>query len=141
MSENLLKLFLQTNPVASEAGAVMRVMLLFQEIEEAHGTERARGFFKRWAAPPGKNEINRLKGWRILERLDRMRPRNKSQLAREIVAENLALPLGEQLTPRPRPSYATVYDFIRTLERERTAAMALGTWDGPVDLTIHEDDL
>jgi hypothetical protein len=136
MSENLKKLFLQLNPVSTKSGAAMRVTDLFYEIEAAHGSEAARLMFERWAKEPTPAEIIKLKGWRILERydllpLDEKGRKNKAQLAREIVVENEALPDDEQVTPRRRPTFPTVYAYIGTLLRERRDAMEAGTWDGP----------
>jgi hypothetical protein len=131
MSEKLWRLFLQENPVETKSGAAMRVMELFYQIEEAHGTEQARLLFERWATRPSQSEQNKLKRWRIIERYDAMQIKNQAQLAREIVEANEKLPEDEQLTPSFRPSYPTVYDYIRTLLRERREAVKAGTWDGP----------
>ncbi|WP_316196852.1 hypothetical protein [Bradyrhizobium sp. SZCCHNS3053] len=139
MSEKLLHMFLQANPIETEVGAAMRVMMLFNEIEKVHGAECAKALFERWALKPSQREINKLKGWKILERLDRMTPPNKAKLAREIVEENMSLPDDQQVTPRLRPTYSSLYDYIRTLERERKEGIADGTWRGPRPLPDWSD--
>jgi len=132
MSENLKKLFLQQNPIETKSGAAMRIMDLFDEIEATHGTEQARRLFEKWGKEPTPAELIKLKGWRALERYDQMPGRkNKAELTRQIIAENETLPDDEQLTPRRRPTFPTVYHWLGELLRERSAAMKAGTWDGP----------
>ncbi|MCA1514543.1 hypothetical protein N2605_16305 [Bradyrhizobium yuanmingense] len=132
MSENLKKLFLQSNPTTTKTGAAMRVSFLFHEIEEAHGLDVARAMFEKWAKPTTQNELNKLKGWRLIERYDDMLEPNVRELARQIEAENAKLPDDEQLTPRRKPSRETIEAYIRELLRERRKAIEAGTWDGPV---------
>jgi hypothetical protein len=137
MRDKLWQLVLRTNPVETKSGAAMRVADLFYQIEEAHGTEEARRLFDRWAKTPSQSEINKLKGWRILERYDELKigssgRKNKAQLAREIYADNERLPTDQQVTPRPRPTLQAIDHYIRDLIREREKAMKAGTWDGPI---------
>jgi hypothetical protein len=155
MSENLKKLYLQVNPITTKTGAAMRVMFLFHEIEEAHGTDEARRMFENWAKPPTANEINKLKGWRLIERYDAMKDKNVRELARQIEAQNASLPDDEQLTPRRKPSRETIEAYLRELLRQRRDEMTSGTWDGPKpddwnrfrgpidigDIVFKEDDL
>ncbi|MGJ4908857.1 hypothetical protein [Bradyrhizobium sp. HKCCYLS2033] len=129
MSSNLLQD--KYHPVESKSGAAIRVMKLFAEIERAHGTEEARRMFEQWAKKPTKNEIIKLKGWRLIERYDHMSEPNVRALARQVATENAALPEHEQLTPRFRPSVQTIESYLRELLRERRNGMQDGTWDGP----------
>lgn len=132
MSENLRKLFLQANPVTSKSGAAFRVSFLFEEIAEAHGIEAAREMFETWAKPPTQSDINRLKGWRLIERYDTMEVGNVRALSRQIHDENSKLGADEQLTPRFRPTRETIEAYLRELLRDRRKAARDGTWTGPL---------
>ena len=132
MSEKLLKLFLMDNPIATKTGATVRVSMLFNEIESLHGKKAAQQIFDKWGTPKSKRELNERKGWRLLERLDWMPEPNIAEFARQIEAENAALPDDDQLTPRRRPTLATIDHYLRELIRQRRVAIEAGTWDGPV---------
>lgn len=147
MSENLKKLYLQYNPITTKTGAAARVSFLFSEIEEAHGLDEARRMFAEWATSPTASEINKLKGWRLIERYDDMLEPNVRELARQVEADNAKLSDDEQLTPRRKPSRETIEAYLRGLLRDRREAMAADTWDGPTPddaawrRPLTEDDL
>jgi hypothetical protein len=129
MSEKLLQD--KYHPIESKSGAATRVMKLFWEVEKHHGTDEARRIFERWARHPTQAEINKLKGWKLIERYDDMDDQNVRELARQIEAANAKLPNDQQLTPRPRPTRETIEAYLRELLRQRRDGIKDGTWDGP----------
>jgi hypothetical protein len=129
MSRNLLKLF--SGEINTTRGARLRILRLFYEIEDHHGTDETRRLFAERAKPPTKRELAERKEHALLSRYDRMPVPNVMQLAREVAAENKALPADEQLTPRGSTSEATITCYIRGLLKERKQAIAEGTWSGP----------
>jgi hypothetical protein len=129
MSRNLLKLF--PGDIRTAHGARLRILRLFYEIEDHHGTDETRRLFAERTKKPSKRELAERKEHLLLQRFDAMPVPNVMELARDIVAENKTLPPDEQLTPRGSTSEATITHYIRELLRKRKAAIADGTWAGP----------
>jgi hypothetical protein len=129
MSYNLVKLI--GGPIETIEGAQRLAVRLFLEIAHHHGDMEARRIFAARGKEPTPTEINELKGWNILRLYDLMPQKNKAELARQIIAANEKLPDTEQLTPRRRPTFPTVYHYIGELLRERKDAIAAGSWKGP----------
>ena len=129
MSENLI--MLSINDVTTIDGACMEAQKLFMHLEKHHGADEARKIFREWGKKLTKNRINELKAWALLRRYDAMERPNVSELARQVVAENAALPEDNQLTPRFRPTLPTVDKYLRLLLTKRGEGLKNGTWEGP----------
>jgi hypothetical protein len=106
---------------------------LLERLVAVHGRVEAHRLLALCGGPQEKNDINRMKGWALLERYDAMPVKNVRGLARQIYDENAKLPDDNQLTPRPKPTLPTIESYLRELLRQRREECEAGTWRGPVD--------
>ncbi|WP_213740952.1 hypothetical protein [Bradyrhizobium sp. dw_411] len=104
---------------------------LFRQIEKHHGRQAARRIFAKWGEEPSQRRRNEIKSLSLLDRLDMMNPPNMALLAREVAAENEALPTKDRRGPGKSSIASTVEHYIRTLVRKRRDGIKAGTWTGP----------
>jgi hypothetical protein len=131
--ENHLNSLMRSNTFQTGAGVGLILIGLLDRLIAVHGRVEAHRLLAAYAGPQEKNDINRLKGWALLERFDAMPVKNVRGLSRQIYEENAKLAEDKRLTPRPRPELTAIEAYLRELLRQRREECQAGTWQGPID--------
>jgi hypothetical protein len=89
---------------------------LFDNIREQLGVEEARRIFLKFGKDPSPTKLKKIKNAGVLDRYDMMKPRpNIAELARQMFAENQALPSGQRSTT----TLTSIEKHITRLKDER----------------------
>jgi hypothetical protein len=114
------------HPIETAFGAQLRIRYLFHQVEQRHGIEAARKFFRE--AAPSLRQEKLWRGYEILARLDRMKPKPMPwKLAGDMIAETG----HDRHGPDGEDRQATQYRYILRLMQKRDKAMKTGKWNGP----------
>lgn len=84
-------------PVENLRDAEVLLLRVFQHILHHHGLDKTRAMFANYVNEPATADLDQMSKLQVLERLLEMKPKpNMAKLARDMVAENAALPAEKQ---------------------------------------------
>lgn len=101
---------------------------LFSVTVAEFGLSHARRIFMKFGKEPSPKKLKKIKNAGVLSRYDMMKEPNVAELARQLFAENQALPKGKRSTT----TLGSWEKHITRLKKDRERRLKDRTWWGPV---------